>query len=104
MSTLPAIPYVVGQWVRGERFYGREAQIAEILGGPRNWIWLLGTRRVGKTSLLKQLEHLTAGGGQGFFPLFWDFQGADDRQGLTLDFHDALLDAEERLDARESSR
>lgn len=68
------------------------------IGGPRNWIWLLGTRRVGKTSLLKQLEHLTAEGGQGFFPLFWDFQGADDRQGLTLDFHDALLDAEERLD------
>ncbi|MDH3491780.1 MAG: winged helix-turn-helix domain-containing protein, partial [Gammaproteobacteria bacterium] len=28
---VPAIPYVVGQWVRGDRFYGRRTQIAEIL-------------------------------------------------------------------------
>ena len=32
--------------------------IGEILDGPRNGLWLLGTRRVGKTSLLKQLEHI----------------------------------------------
>ena len=37
----PAIPYVVGQWVRGDRFYGRRAQIAEILYGERDLIWLL---------------------------------------------------------------
>ena len=55
-------PYTVGQWVRGEGFYGREALIGEILDGPRRQVWLLGTRRVGKTSLLKQLEHLTARG------------------------------------------
>jgi hypothetical protein len=97
MTGLPAIPYVVGQWVRAERFYGRRAQITEILDGHRNWIWLLGTRRVGKTSLLKQLEHLTASGEQGFVPVFWDFQGADDPHELSLNFNDALLDAEERL-------
>jgi hypothetical protein len=98
MSSLPPIPYVVGQWVRAERFYGRLTQINEILDGHRNWIWLLGTRRVGKTSLLKQLEHLTASGEQGYLPVFWDFQGADDPQELSLNFNDALLDAEERLD------
>jgi len=48
-------PFVVGQWVRGDRFYGRTAQIEEILEGHRNAIWVLGTRRVGKTSLMKQV-------------------------------------------------
>ncbi len=99
MSSASSIPFVVGQWVRGERFYGRAEQLSEALDGHRNWLWLLGTRRVGKTSLLKQLEHLTATEPErGYFPLFWDFQGSEDAAGLHLDFQDALLDAEERLE------
>jgi len=92
-------PFVVGQWVRGERFYGRAAQIAEILDGHRNCIWLLGTRRIGKTSLLKQVEYIaeTARGSR-YLPIFWDFQGADTPAELHLNFADALLDAEERLE------
>lgn len=98
---MPAIPFVVGQWVRGEKFYGRGAQIEEILDGPRNSIWLLGTRRIGKTSLLKQLEHIADRSPRhGYFPVFWDFQGASDPVELHLDFADALLDAAERLEAR----
>ncbi len=94
-----AVPYVVGQWVRGERFYGRAAQIAEILDGNRNWLWLLGTRRVGKDSLLKQLEHLTASSPEsGYLPIFWDLQGTESPEELHEDFADALLDTEERLD------
>jgi hypothetical protein len=92
-------PYVVGQWVRGERFYGRNALIDEILNGPRNSLWVLGTRRIGKTSLLKQLEHLTSSDGCEYIPIFWDFQGADDPDELRLTFFDALLDAENRLEA-----
>ncbi|MEM7355660.1 MAG: winged helix-turn-helix domain-containing protein, partial [Acidobacteriota bacterium] len=92
-------PFDVGQWVRGERFYGRAAQIREILDGNRNWLWLLGTRRVGKTSVLKQLEYLTASSPEsGYFPLFWDLQGAESPEELHEDFSDALLDTEERLD------
>ena len=91
-------PYVVGQWVRGEKFYGRSDLIEEILHGNRNWLWLLGTRRIGKTSLLKQVEHLTTSSPDlGYFPMFWDFQGADDPQELHLGFGDSLLDAEDRL-------
>ena len=41
-------PYVVGQWVRGESFYGREVLIREILQGKRNCLWILGTRRIGQ--------------------------------------------------------
>ncbi len=99
MSAAQANPFVVGQWVRGDRFYGRGALIEEILEGPRNSLWVLGTRRVGKTSLLKQLEHLTSMDGQNYLPIFWDFQGADDPDELNFTFSDALLDAEERLDA-----
>ena len=97
MTRPPANPYVIGQWVRGAKFYGRADLIDEILTGPRNSIWVLGTRRVGKTSLLKQLEHLTATGDRGFVPVFWDFQGADTPGELELSFNDALLDAEDQL-------
>ena len=93
------MPFVVGQWVRGDRFYGRTAQIAEILDGPRNCIWLLGTRRIGKTSLLKQVEFIAETSRDSrYMPIFWDFQGADTPAELHLNFADALLDADERLE------
>lgn len=97
MGASPTIPYVVGQWVRGMGFYGRESVLSEILGGPRESLWLLGTRRIGKTSLLKELELRTVPETSDFLPVFWDFQGADEPEELHLSFHDALLDAEERL-------
>ena len=94
------VSFVIGQWVRGERFYGRDRLIAEILDGPRNGLWLLGTRRIGKTSLLKQLEYLAAEEPErGYFPLFWDLQGSDEPAELHAGFADALLDAEDRLEA-----
>ena len=93
-------PYIVGQWVRGERFHGRSAEIAEILDGPRNGIWLLGARAVGKTSLLKQLEHLTANGPESrYFPLFWDLQGSVEPDDLHAGFSAALAETEDRLGA-----
>jgi len=98
-SELPMIPFVVGQWVRGDRFYGRRAQIREILEGHRNCIWLLGTRRIGKTSLLKQIEHIADTSlDHRYFPIFWDFQGAGTPEEFHLGFGDALLDADERLE------
>lgn len=93
-------PYVVGQWVRGEKFYGRGALIEEILHGNRNCLWILGTRRIGKTSILKQLEHLTSSDpGLGYFSLFWDFQGAEEPEDLNESFAESLLDALDRLEA-----
>lgn len=97
-SMRAAVPFVVGQWVRGDSFYGRRAIIDDVLGGNRNWLWLLGTRRIGKTSVLKQLEHIAMSTPDlGFLPVFWDLQGADRPEELHLDFADALLDAEDRL-------
>lgn len=92
-------PYVVGQWVRGERFYGRRALLEEILEGNRSCLWILGTRRIGKTSILKQLELVTASETPArYFPLFWDFQGSEEEADLHEGFRDALYDAVDRLD------
>lgn len=92
------IPYVVGQWVRGDRFYGRLALLRDVLEGGRDRIWVAGMRRVGKTSLLRQLE-LLAGEAPGgpFVPVVWDLQGSDEPGELDLGLHDALLDVEARL-------
>ena len=93
------VPFVVGQWVRGSRFYGRTAQITEILDGPRHWIWLVGTRRLGKTSLLKQLEHLaTTEPEHGYVPISWDLRGAENAEELHEALTEALYDAEDRFE------
>jgi hypothetical protein len=91
--------FVIGQWVCGEKFYGREAEIAALLGSPERRLWIAGLRRIGKTSLLKQLDHL-AGTDARRLPLFWDLQGVGDRAELGLTFAEALLDAEELLARR----
>jgi hypothetical protein len=92
------IPYVVGQWVRGDRFYGRGSQLDEILRGPRDRLRVVGTRRVGKTSLLRQAELLALSDpDSAMLPLLWDLQGVENATDLALSFQDALLDAEQRL-------
>jgi hypothetical protein len=96
---VPNLQYVVGQWVRGDNFYGRSALIDEVLCGNRDTLWILGTRRIGKTSLLKQIEYVTTSDpALGYFPLFWDLQGSDNAAELHMGFNDALFDAEERLE------
>ena len=85
MSGDRVLPFVVGRSVRGKGFYGREAHLAEILDGPRDSLWLLGTGRIGKTSLLKHTELLADGTPErGSLPLFWDLQGADSLEKLSL--------------------
>jgi hypothetical protein len=97
MSFAGTVPYVIGQWVRGDRFYGRRAELA-VLGGGTGRHWLAGLRRVGKTSLLKQLDFLRTGSPQQL-PVFWDLQGVDGPEELAFTFADALLDAEEALES-----
>jgi hypothetical protein len=92
-----SVPFVIGQWVCGPRFYGREAEIAELLEPARRWLWIASLRRIGKTSLLKQLDHLAGSDGRSVLPLFWDLQGVGGVEDLCLTFAEALLDAEEML-------
>jgi hypothetical protein len=91
------VPYVIGQWVCGPQFYGRAAEIAEILGSAQRWQWIAGLRRIGKTSLLKQIDQLAGSGDRSEVALFWDLQGVESAEDLGLTFTDALLDAEEAL-------
>jgi DNA-binding winged helix-turn-helix (wHTH) protein len=98
-SVAPGGAYVVGQWVRADGFYGRDAQLAEVLDGPRNGFWVVGTRRRGKTSFLKQVEHLAiADPDRRLVPVFWDLQGVDDLDALAFSLEEALADAEGRLE------
>lgn len=95
-----AMPFVVGQWVCGARFYGRHAELAHLGRAAERKLWVIGLRRVGKTSLLRQLEHL-AGEWEGrTLPLVWDLQGVDSTRELGLSFEDALLDAGDALAGR----
>jgi hypothetical protein len=68
-------PYITGNVVTGSDFYGREGLIKTILGGSDANFWIIGNRRVGKTSLLRELEQRTANS-QRYLPLFWDMSAS----------------------------
>lgn len=90
------IPYIVGRWVRGQSHYGRQRLMDYLLVAGDSATWLVGTRRMGKTSLLRQLEHLTAHDQGEFVPLFWDLQGC--QSGVEMS--DELFFAVEESSAR----
>lgn len=47
-------PYITGNWVTGAEFYGRAELRAALAAAPDRATYVMGTRRVGKTSLLRQ--------------------------------------------------
>ncbi len=70
------IPYTLSP-VTGRRFFGRDAEflrLADYLRDPTpgKAILLWGPRRIGKTSLLRQLEHILSG--SIYLPVFMDMQ------------------------------
>ncbi len=88
-------PFIAGSWVRGDNFFGRSGILREILEGERHSLWILGARRLGKTSLLKELEHRVQQSSQSpFVPLYWDLQGSGDARGLAETFLGSVEDSE----------
>ncbi len=83
-------PYVVGRWVRGDEHYDRQSLIEMLLTIQDTAIWVVGTRRMGKTSLLRQVEWVTAQPDSRFAPLFWDLQGGATPEELTRELCWAL--------------
>lgn len=72
-------PFVIGQWVRGEKFFGREDLMAELLEGSRTAVWIAGLRRMGKTSLLREIERRVLQNARSpYLPVYWDMEGASD--------------------------
>jgi hypothetical protein len=88
-------PFIVGSFVRGEDFFGRQALVAEILEGERQSLWVLGARRLGKTSLLREVEHRVQRSRETpFVGLYWDLQGSGDARGLAETLLSSVEDAE----------
>lgn len=72
-------PFVIGQWVRGGKFFGREDLMAELLEGSRTAVWVAGLRRMGKTSLLREIERRVLQNARSpYLPVYWDMEGASD--------------------------
>jgi hypothetical protein len=85
-------PYITGRWVSGPEFYGRQALPEAILRGPDDHLWVMGLRRTGKTSLLRQVELLSKGN-DSFLPLFWDLQGCQSPDDLGLALYEGVEEA-----------
>lgn len=90
-------PYIVGRWVCGPDHYDRQSLIEYLLNAQDTAIWVVGTRRMGKTSLLRQLEMVTDNPHSHYLPLFWDLQGCTSTDDLSKELHFALEDAAERF-------
>jgi len=89
-------PFIAGSWVRADNFFGRADVLREVLEGERDSVWAVGARRLGKTSLLKELEYRVQQNPQTpFVALYWDLQGSGDARGLA----DGLLGSVEDSEA-----
>jgi hypothetical protein len=87
-------PYTIGGWVSGRRYYGHTDLRQYILLGSDNYIWVIGSRRVGKTSLLRQLDQQ---GRKDYLPIYWDMQGCTTAAELRDELMFALEDRSEAL-------
>lgn len=93
------IPYIVGRWVSAHHHYGRQRLFAYLRDTPDTAVWVVGARRMGKTSLLRQLETLTSRPDSELVPLFWDLQGCETSGDLSAELFLALEDVSERFAA-----
>ena len=90
-------PFIVGDWIkRDEDFIGREELINKYLLLEKQNYWLIGARRMGKTSLLRYLQRQYQKK-NGVLPLYWDVSGANTAYDLKLSFIDSLEAGEENL-------
>ena len=93
-------PYTVGRWLRGPDHYGREQLLEYLMNAEDPAIWVVGTRRMGKTSLLRQLEWLlTTQENANFIPLFWDLQGSETKDDFDYELFLAVEDEMARFEA-----
>ncbi|MBP7963257.1 MAG: hypothetical protein KBG20_14155 [Caldilineaceae bacterium] len=90
-------PFVVGRWVTGVNHYGRQRLTQYLLEIDNPATWVVGTRRMGKTSLLRQLEWLTQKQESDLVPLFWDLQGCESAADLAGELVFTLESVAERF-------
>ena len=91
-------PYIVGRWLRGSDHYGRQKLIDHLLHTEDQATWLVGTRRMGKTSLLRQVEwSIENTPDSGYVPLFWDLQACETAADLAYELFISVEDEAERF-------
>ena len=90
-------PYITGAYVAGNNHYGRVHLLDYLLRSEGRAYWVVGTRRIGKTSLLRHLELLAATGDR-YVPLFWDLQGCGSLTCMGGYLGDAVRDHPERFE------
>lgn len=93
-------PFTAGRWVRGSQFFGRMQLIGDLRRSREFCDWIIGKRRIGKTSLLRQLEHLINAEDSAAMAVFWDVQGSFDRSGLSDSLFDAIEDSRDQFAQR----
>ena len=93
-------PYIVGRWLRGSDHYGQHKLIDHLLHMEDQATWLVGTRRMGKTSLLRQLESSVENDpASRYLPLFWDLQACETAGDLAYELFISVEDEAERFQA-----
>jgi len=89
-------PFQYQSPVIGKDFFGRQDIISGILDNEQlSHVWIIGTRRSGKTSLLKQLEHIVHNKenySKKYIPVYWSMEGVADAQGLQKRLAGSLWD------------
>src|SRR5262245_17915086 len=80
-------PYNVGNWVKRPHFYGRTELVGELMRDDQRCTYLMGIRRIGKTSMLRYIENLP---------------GSD--AGLFLNLQSCARGAEGKLDSASVAR
>ena len=91
------VPYIAGRWVRDRNHYGRQLLFHYLLHTPDTAIWVVGARRIGKTSMLRQLEFLSEHPESTLTPLFWDLQGCETSSDLSFELFMAIDDVRTRF-------
>ncbi len=90
-------PFVTNAFVCGPGHYGRGKLLAHLLdSGPAHWV--IGSRRMGKTSLLRQLEHL-ANDRAALLPLYWDMRDSGTFAALGAHLAEAVREAGPRFES-----
>lgn len=83
-------PFIVGDWIKNDTdFIGRQHLLKKYLPLEKQFNWLIGARRMGKTSLLRYLQRQYRKQNR-MIPLFWDVSGANSSYDLKLSFIDSL--------------
>jgi hypothetical protein len=85
--------------VRDRNHYGRARLFTYLLNTSDSAVWVVGARRIGKTSLLRQLEYLTDTRESALVPLFWDMQGCANSGDLSFELFMAIEDETARFGA-----